>query len=240
MVQLGLDVEVYKQMKPLLTAMWFEAKTLETDMTVAFKMFIGKVMASYGANAPKYKPYVMKFAQEVLDGKIMRPPPEKQAVKSDQRGTCNEANIISPYKSVATSLAANQQRIIAQKLAQSDKVTSNRITMQDETFNMTTECKYEIDESIDELIRDILAPKVPISAIYTDKEMDLMERMEEMENISNRARWKAEEKADNFRTEMILLGIFGVLPILSVVGFYFGVTTFIAYGLWKFFTRNCD
>lgn len=68
---IGPDDKVYQQMKPHLTAMWFEAKVAAADITAAFKEFIAKVMKAFGTDAPKFKPFVMRFAQEVLNGDII-------------------------------------------------------------------------------------------------------------------------------------------------------------------------
>jgi uracil-DNA glycosylase family 4 len=64
-----LNNTIYQQMRPHLTAMWYEAKTDASDDRAAFKV-LAKTIAALGTEAHKMKPYAMKFAQEVLNGSI--------------------------------------------------------------------------------------------------------------------------------------------------------------------------
>lgn len=65
---IGIDDEVYQQIKPHLTKMWFEAKAAGSDAMQALREFIQRVINDLGENIV---PYSRTFYQEVLNGDII-------------------------------------------------------------------------------------------------------------------------------------------------------------------------
>lgn len=110
------------------------------------------------------------------------------------------------------------------------------------------ELNKHISDLEDELIRELLEPNV--CKVLTDREKQkqnedskqkrLLDFMQDEADAESYKRMKLERKHSNFKFEMGLLAVFGVLPMLTVAGFQFGVITFALYGIWKFLTRGCD
>lgn len=65
---IGIDDEVYQQIKPHLIKMWFEAKAAGSDAMQALREFIQRVINDLGE---KIVPYSRTFYQEVLNGDII-------------------------------------------------------------------------------------------------------------------------------------------------------------------------